>query len=432
MIIQTFENILNANTRDPDDFRRRKLLNIFLIGLTIIGALTTVITLVSPAASPQLPFLGIVLILSNGLIYIINRFASGPVAAGIFLLMLIFIITFGDAPQEVVEGRTLFFLSVPIIASSILAPSFAAFVIAGAISLLSAYLAVSNDLPVNTVGILGFFTVAFGTWLSARPLEAALKEVRILNQDLDRRVSERTKELKSANERLRELDQLKNKFISEVSHELRTPVSNLNIYLEILESGSRPEHSERFMDVLREETGRLTELVNSVLEISNIDLGAFSSIDERATNLNVIIGQIVEAQRLHASAKGLNLQLSLSEQPAFIQATPEQLKRICTNVIGNAMKYTQEGSVHVRTEISNGHALLSIRDTGIGISPSDLGHIFDRFYRGENVSKLTFPGSGLGLAIARELAVLLGGNIVVDSSLDEGTTVVVSLPLIVE
>ena len=426
---RAFDIILNANTVDPDDFRRRKLLNLILIGLTIISLLTSFLGLVSPAASPQLPLLGLILVIANGIIYIINRFASGPVAAGIFLLMLTLIISFGDSPAEVVEGRTLFFLAVPIVASSILLPSFSSFLVAGAATILSVFLSLTSSIPVNSVGILGFFTIAFGTWMSARPLEAALKEVRSLNRELDDRVETRTQELATANERLTELDQLKTKFISEVSHELRTPVSNLNIYLDILESGERPEQRDRFMDVLREETNRLVTLVNDVLDLSHIDLGAFRNQSEAAVDLNEIVIKLAETQRLRANVLGLKLDVLLAEKPAMVRATTEQLTRIVTNILGNSLKYTTEGGILVRTDIFDRSVSLLIKDTGIGIAEEDQAHIFDRFYRGENVSKSTIPGSGLGLAIARELVVLLGGSINIESAVGIGTTVSVTLPL---
>lgn len=429
MTNRTFDNILNANTVDPDDFRRRKLLNLILIGLTIVSLLTSFLGLVSPAASPQLPLLGLILVLANGVIYFINRFASGPIAAGIFLLMLILIISFGDEPQEVVEGRTLFFLAVPIVASSILLPSYTSFLVAAVAALLSIYLSLSSGIPVNSVGILGFLTVAFGTYMSARPLEAALREVRSLNRELDDRVEVRTRELATANERLTELDQLKTKFISDVSHELRTPVSNLNIYLDILESGERPEQRERFMDVLREETNRLIILVNDVLDLSHIDLGAYKNFSNHAVDLNEIVTTLVETQRLRANVLGLKLLVRLSERPARVNATTEQLTRITSNILGNSLKYTTEGQVTVNTHLTDDNVELSIKDTGIGIAENDLLHIFDRFYRGENVSKSTIPGSGLGLAIARELVVLLGGTIRIESAVGIGTTVTVSLPL---
>ncbi len=429
MINRTFDVILNAKTADPDDFRRRKLLNFILVAMTVVAVLTIFLGYTSAEASAQLPLLGLILLIANGVIYLINRFVSGPFAAVIFLMMLTVMIVFGDSPREVVEGRTLFFLSVPIITSSILLPSYFCFLIALIITFLSTWLAIASDIPVNTVGILGFFTVAFGSWMTSRPLEAALKEVRSLNRDLDDRVADRTRELAEANERLKELDQLKTKFVSDVSHELRTPVSNLNIYLDILESGSRPEQHDRFMNVLREETDRLITLVNDVLDLSHLDLGAYASLKEQSVDLNEIINKLTETQRLRASVLGLTLNVNLSEEPALIRATNEQLTRIATNLLGNALKYTETGEVNLTTEIVDREIVLTISDTGIGIAEDDLEHIFDRFYRGENVSKSTIPGSGLGLAIAKELVVLLGGRINIDSALGSGTTVTVNLPL---
>lgn len=424
------DSILNVRTTDPDDFRRRKLLNIILLGLSIVSLIATILAFISPAASPQLPVLGAILVAANAVLYLINRFASGRIASMVFILLLVVIISFGDAPDQVVQGRTLFFLSVPIIASSILLPASGSFLVAGVVSLISAYLSVTNGLPVNTLAILGFFTVAFGTWISSRSLETALEELRSFNRILDQRVAERTAELEAANERLKELDRLKTKFVSDVSHELRTPVSNLTIYLDILESGSRPDQRERFMRVLREETDRLTMLVNDVLDLSHVDLGAYRAVTVRNVDLNKILEKLVESQRLRASVMGLTLIVQLHPEPVYVRGTQEQLTRIASNLLGNAMKYTSDGQVEVRTEQSGMWALLTIQDTGVGIGEKDLPHIFDRFYRGESVSQSTIPGSGLGLAIAKELVELLGGTIEIVSEEGQGTRVHVRLPAV--
>lgn len=429
MIREALNAFVTVQTSDPDDARRRKLLNVILSGLTLVALLATVLALVSPAASPRLPLLGLILILSNGIIYAINRYFSGRLAAGIFLLLLVLIISFGDSPVEVVQGRTLFFLSVPILAASILMPPATSFLVAAVSSGLSAYLSGQADIPVNTIGILGFFTVAFGAWLSARSLETALRELRSVNRELDQRVDERTRELGAANVRLKELDRMKSKFVSDVSHELRTPISNLRIYLDILEDGSRSDQRERYMAVLREETDRLTTLVQDILDLSQFDLYADASANGQRVDLNLIIARQVAAQEARAQAIGLELRQDLAGSPVLVAASPEQLTRIVGNLLGNAIKYTERGSVFVRTRVQGQRVELEIRDTGIGIAEEEQKHIFDRFYRGEHVSQSTIPGSGLGLAIAREIVETLGGSIRLESASGAGTTVTVNLPL---
>jgi signal transduction histidine kinase len=421
-------SFLDVPTIDPDDARRRRLLNIMLFALTVVSLLTSGIALISPFAATSLALLGLGLALTNGIIYAINRYISGLLASGIFLLMLVLVISFGDDPIEVVQGRTLFFLSVPIIAGSILMRPNASFWVAALISVISAYLSRSSGVPVNFVAIPGFFTLAFGSWLSARTLESALTDLRTINRELDERVEARTTELGAANERLQELDRLKSRFVSDVSHELRTPVSNLMIYMDILELENRPEQRASYLSVLREETNRLTQLVNDVLDISHIDLGVYKKVEAQQIDFNELIEQLVSGLEVRASVLNLRLDISLTDRKTEILGTREQLTRVVTNLLGNAIKYTEKGGIALSTWIEDGWVVMEIKDTGIGISPDDLEHVYERFFRGENVSQSTIPGTGLGLAIAYEIIESLGGKIRIQSQLDVGTTVTVHLP----
>jgi signal transduction histidine kinase len=419
---------LEVPTADPDDARRRRLLNIILVVLTAVSLITAITALISPDAAFLLALLGLGMAVANGIIYLINRYYSGQVASAIFLVMLSLVICFGDDPVEVVQGRTLFFLSVPIVASSILMQPYASFWVAGLISVVSAYLAVNAGVPINVVALLGFFTLAFSSWLSARVLEAALRELRAINRELDERVEARTSELADANERLKELDQLKSKFVSDVSHELRTPVSNLMIYMDILELENRPEQRASYLSVLREETDRLTQLVNDVLDISHLDLGVYRNTLAQEIDINELIEDLVSGLTVRAAVLGLKLEVDLTEDPTPISGTKEQVTRVVTNLLGNAIKYTQKGGIHVKTWHDDGCVVLEIKDTGMGIAPQDLDHIYERFYRGENVSQSTIPGTGLGLAIAYEIIESLGGKIRIESELGSGTTATVKFP----
>ncbi len=421
-------SFLEVPTTDPDDSRRRRLLNIILLVLTVVSLMTAIIALISPDAASLLTLLGFGMAVANGIIYLINRYFSGQLASAIFLVILSLIICFGDDPAQVVQGRTLFFLSVPIVASSILMQPYASFWVAGLISVITGYLADNAGIPVNFVAMLGFFTLAFSSWLSARTLEEALRELRSINRELDERVDARTSELADANERLTELDQLKSKFVSDVSHELRTPVSNLMIYMDILELEERPEQRASYLSVLREETNRLTQLVNDVLDISHLDLGVYRNTQAQEIDLNKLIEDLVSGLEVRADVLGLNLDVDLTKDPTPISGTKEQVTRVVTNLLGNAIKYTHNGGIHVKTWHDDGSVVLEIKDTGMGIAPQDLDHVYERFYRGENVSQSTIPGTGLGLAIAYEIIESLGGNIRIESELGSGTIATVSFP----
>ena len=203
--------ILNVPVSDPDDARRRRLLNILLFGTiiaTLVGLSAIIVDNLTRGASDraeiQATLLGIVLATVGILaIYQINRRFSGRLAAMLFLLLLTGIFTLTDSPQNLTEGRSLFLFTIPIVMSSLILAPVASFLFAalssGIISLLS--LSIGNS--INLFGAIGFFMLALVSWLSARSLEEALQELRIINTNLDQVVIERTKALAESLERER-------------------------------------------------------------------------------------------------------------------------------------------------------------------------------------------------------------------------------------
>jgi signal transduction histidine kinase len=203
--------LLDVRTADPDDSRRRRLLNILLLGLLVLDVIAVLVVLVDVATrhgvdpvETQFTVLGIGIVLVGILvIYGINRRYSGKWAALLFLLLLTVVLSITDTPINLTEGRSLFLFTIPIVmASLILAPS-ASFLFTALSAGILTYLSLSIDRTVNLFGILGFSMLAFISWLSARSLEQALKELRVINTNLDQVVNERTRELAESLERER-------------------------------------------------------------------------------------------------------------------------------------------------------------------------------------------------------------------------------------
>lgn len=250
-----------------------------------------------------------------------------------------------------------------------------------------------------------------------------------LMETLEQRVVERTRELAEANERLKELDRLKSKFVSDVSHELRTPITSLSLYLDLIERGS-PERSERYWAVLRKQTERLNQLIEDILSLSRLQMGKVDAT-LMPVDLNELVQEMVEVRREDFIATGLSLEFEGDETLPPVSAQPELLSQVVDNLLSNAFNYTDDGVVHVRVfhDSSGESACLSIRDSGAGIEPDDLPHIFERFYRGQFAAQSNIPGTGLGLTIVEEIVNLHQGQIDVSSELGKGTTFRVSLPL---
>jgi len=243
------------------------------------------------------------------------------------------------------------------------------------------------------------------------------------------RVAERTRELAEANEQLKELDRLKSKFVSDVSHELRTPVANIMLYLNLLKSG-KPERRNHHLSVLKNQAQRLASLIEDILSLSRLEL-ASDRVKFEAVDLNRVVEQVVTAHRLHAEAAGLELTVESGPDLPPVWAERNQLAQVITNLVSNAINYTPAGQVRVTTHLDaqRGQACLQVEDTGLGIEAEDLPHIFERFYRGQQVGGSNIPGTGLGLAIVKEILDLHDGEIEVQSQVGQGSRFKVWLPL---
>lgn len=255
----------------------------------------------------------------------------------------------------------------------------------------------------------------------------ALKRASITDT-LEERVVQRTQELAEANARLQDLDKLKTKFISDISHELRTPVATLNLYMDLLDRG-KAENKAKYMTVLRQKTDLLVRLTEDILNISRLNLYE-GTLQFTAVDLNDTIAIVIAMNQEHAQAAGLNLIFKPGPNLPPIRAERNQLLQAVNNILTNALSFTLEGSIMVRTFLSNAnYACLEIKDTGVGIPADELPHIFERFYRGHNITQLSIPGTGLGLTIVKEILSLHNGKIDVQSQPGKGSTIRLFWPL---
>lgn len=202
--MKSLNRLLEVPTTDPEDARRRKLLNILLSGVFVLVILGLALTPGAATNSQEFTTLiitDIALAVSVVVIFAINRYGSGTLASMLFLLLLTVAITFSDTPAEVANGRTLFAFSIPIIMGSVLLRPYFSFVVAIIAGLIIAGLALNLGILPNLPAMIGFLGIALVSWLSARSLEDALHELRAINRELDQRVAQRTQELSAALQR---------------------------------------------------------------------------------------------------------------------------------------------------------------------------------------------------------------------------------------
>ena len=218
--------------------------------------------------------------------------------------------------------------------------------------------------------------------------------------------------------RLKELDRLKDQFVTRIGHELRTPVANVKLYLDLLERG-KPERRAQYMQTLNSETVRLRKMVDGFLEISELDAGA-EPIRLVALDLNHLVTDLVAGQQALAGQRGLTI--DVQPDPDLPRALVDRMMidKVLTNVLTNALDYTPQGgritvSMARRQRDDQEWVTVSVKDTGPGIASEEVAHVFERFYRGKASGNFTVPGAGLGLSICKIILDKLGGQITVES-----------------
>ena len=220
-------------------------------------------------------------------------------------------------------------------------------------------------------------------------------------------------------------------FLADVSHELRTPIAALLTFNELLteRAGDDPQARAEFLENSRIQLERLDWLAQNLLELSKLDSGLVL-LDLRPDDLRAAVESAVEQAGPAARRHDVRLSLRLADAPIRLRHDPQRIGQVVTNLVGNAIKFTEPGgevTVSARPT-DDGGALIEVTDTGVGIEPDELPRIFERFYRGSRANEARGSGSGLGLAIVRSIVDMHRGTVEVTSRLGAGTTFRVILP----
>jgi len=239
----------------------------------------------------------------------------------------------------------------------------------------------------------------------------------------------RAEELRRLNARLEELDRTRSLFIRLVTHELRAPVAAIKSYLRLILDGYVPEDRVREIIARSEQrAGEQLDLIQDLLDLAHIQ----QHIDEPAELVDVtdVLKDVLELMEARIDDQDLEVTVDADATGAVVLAQKDHIRQLWTNLISNAVKYTPPGgrvSVSVRCEQDRVHC--SVKDTGIGIRPEELSHIFEDFYRTEEAKAMSRQGTGLGLSIVRAIAERYGGSVDVQSEVGKGSTFSFVLPL---
>jgi signal transduction histidine kinase len=236
--------------------------------------------------------------------------------------------------------------------------------------------------------------------------------------------------LTEQNKRLRELDRMKDEFVSLVSHELRTPLTSIRGYLELLldeGAGLTPEQ-QRFLGIVDKNSERLLRLVGDLLFLAQVDAGGLA-IEGEDVDLKELVQDSVEALRPIAESRRIELVVSIKSPPTLV-GDRARLAQVLDNLVSNALKFTPEGGrVAVSLHAEGDRAVVEVEDNGVGVPRAEQSRLFERFFRSSRATDDAIPGTGLGLAITKAITEHHGGRISVKSEEDVGTTVCVELPL---
>jgi PAS domain S-box-containing protein len=258
-------------------------------------------------------------------------------------------------------------------------------------------------------------------------LDAANEELHAANEELDAA----NEELHAANEDLSAASRAKSEFLASMSHELRTPLNSVIGFSGVLAqglAGPLTDEQRTQLAMISRAGEHLLTLINEILDLERIESG---KIETRVEPIDVerISNEVVEMLRPLAAARGLNLVTTIDGRVATLHSDADKVRQILANVVGNAVKFTDQGEVRLVVRMNrSGTVRFIVQDTGPGIAAGDMGRIFERFERAEN-SESTKGGTGLGLCIAREYAEMLGGELDATSEIGAGSAFTLTLPL---
>ena len=260
---------------------------------------------------------------------------------------------------------------------------------------------------------------------------------------LEAEVARRTAELKATNEQLRaakeraeEVSRLKSQFVGNMSHEIRTPLNGVLGMTELVLDSELTDEQREYLTIVKDSASSLMVLINDILDFSKIEAGKLE-LDPAEFPVRPFVDQTARMLALAARQKGLKLACDVAPSvPGTVVADEARVRQVVLNLLGNAIKFTERGEVVLTVEpraCAKGDSpmelRIAVRDTGIGIAPEKLEHIFEAFAQADGSTARRYGGTGLGLTISRRLVELMGGRIAVESKLGQGSIFSFTVPL---
>ncbi|MEE8358255.1 MAG: PAS domain-containing sensor histidine kinase, partial [Candidatus Hydrothermarchaeales archaeon] len=237
------------------------------------------------------------------------------------------------------------------------------------------------------------------------------------------------RELKKANQELKELDRMKDEFLQNVSHELRTPLTAMLTTIRVMKDTIKDKRQKELLEINERSTWRLNRLVGDLLDFGRVERGTME-LNLQPVDMGGLIRDAMADLHSYAEERRLNVELKLKKSLLRVVVDKDSIYRVVSNLLSNAIKFNEEGGrIGVEISAGDGFVKVSVEDSGIGIDEKDLDKVFDRFYQVDGSTKRKYPGTGIGLALTKKLVEMHGGKIWVESKPGEWTRFTFTLPV---